>query len=822
VTTHNSPAGRAILLPHHRKQLRESAISDEVANERGYQTVSRDSNATTASRDRLKRCGIPGWARKEPARYPGLLIPLYRATGERIAWQYRPDNPPTVEGKVRKYAAQVGRASVLDVHPFNRDRIVDPSVPLWITEGVKKGDALTSFGACVVTLAGVFNWRSRLASLGDWEDVLLRGREIIVCFDADAETNPNVASAMARLGAWLKSKGAGVVRYVVTPAQINGTATKGADDFLAAGGTLEQLLAAASSKPPDPRTLDAEFSDARLAEVLADEVLADRFCWAGSGMGWMGWDGVRWKSAEVASVHEAVRLYFLDLFTRETAAGADKNRQSALYSLLGRGRITAIVELARGLLLQEPGEFDQHPDLLNTPTGVVDLTTKQLIPHDPALLMTKVTAVGYEPGAEHPDWKTALQALPDGVRDWVQVRMGQAVTGHMTPDDALLVCQGGGENGKTTMFGTAARSLGGYYVLVSDRVLLANPNAHPTELMELRGARLALIEETPEARRLDVARLKKVVGTPQIEARHIHKNSVTFNVTHSLFLSTNYRPLVEETDHGTWRRLKLVRFPYRFRPDPLPLENENDRRGDPALRERMLADEGAQRAALAWLVEGAYRWYAAGQVFPAVPGDVAADTQTWRAESDVLLGYLEDSVVADPAAHVMASELFQDFNAWLTQHGHKPWSDKTFSARLEAYESGTAIRVRRGRKREAEGGLSRRPDVFAATDPPKQYRAWIGLRFRTESDDLREAVEAVEASGNSSVTDVTAKNKSALVSSSRGNLISAVTSVTAQFSEGEAADGQPIWRRRCDVCGERLDAISPHQRAHPECNPAAA
>ena len=32
----------------------------------------------------------------------------------------------------------------LDVHPFCRGRLGDPNAPLFVTEGVKKGDALVS------------------------------------------------------------------------------------------------------------------------------------------------------------------------------------------------------------------------------------------------------------------------------------------------------------------------------------------------------------------------------------------------------------------------------------------------------------------------------------------------------------------------------------------------------------------------------------------------------------------------------------------------------------------------------------------------------
>lgn len=86
----------------------------------------------------------------------------------------------------------------------------------------------------------------------------------MVCFDADARTNMNVLRAMVRLGRWLKSKGVGRVLYLIVPGEVNGRKVKGADDYLAAGGTLDGLLAAATTAEPSTTTADDTFSDARI------------------------------------------------------------------------------------------------------------------------------------------------------------------------------------------------------------------------------------------------------------------------------------------------------------------------------------------------------------------------------------------------------------------------------------------------------------------------------------------------------------------------------------------------------------------------------
>jgi hypothetical protein len=305
------------------------------------------------------------------------------------------------------------------VHPRNASAITDPTIEKWIGEGIKKGDALTTRGVCVISLTGVYNWRSHLGTLGDWEDVLIKGVTWTVCFDSDARLNRNVLRAMVRCGRWLKSRGAYRIYYLIVPAEVNGVAVKGVDDFLAAGGTLEELRAARTTTVPVIGSTDDTYSDARLAETIADDVLADQFMWV-SGIGWLGWDGRRWAEVTDEQVTESVRQYVLDQFAE--AVEAMRNGQSDRQAIdgwrqtLGAGRMRSVLALARGIVERRADELDQDPDLLNTPSGVVDLRTGERLSHDPTLLMTKITSGRYRPGYVHPDWEKALEALPTAER----------------------------------------------------------------------------------------------------------------------------------------------------------------------------------------------------------------------------------------------------------------------------------------------------------------------------------------------------------------------------------------------------------------------
>jgi putative DNA primase/helicase len=737
-----SPLRRVSLLPHHANSL--VGIDEEIVAERGYYSLHRGSDTTDVPMNlaRLKALGIPKAGRDTPSRLPGLVIPQYRPTGEHVGVVYRPDNPPRdpLSGKQRKYLMPAGRPAVLDVHPRNAEYMTDPTVELWITEGTKKADALLSNGLVTAALAGVFNWRSRHGTLGDWEDVQLRGRSVVICFDSDATSNPNVLRAMIRFGRWLKSKGA-KPRYCITPASVHGVSTKGVDDYLAAGGTISGLRDAVIGKEPVIASGDDRFSDARMAEVIADEVLAERFVYTRE-YGWREWDGTRWVDSSDTRVIEEVRQYVLAQFGDCVEAHRGGNGTVDLVDgwrgMLSANRIKTAVAMAAGIVLVVGTVFDRDHDLLNTPSGIVDLRTGDLGPHDPEKYMTKVTSAAYIPGATHPAWDRALEAIPADVHPFYQAFCGQAITGWTMTEDWLLIAHGGGENGKGVINNDGIkRAVGDYALSLSDRVLLSNPSDHPTELMTLQGVRLALLDETPEARTLDTQRLKRVIGQPTITSRRMYKDPVEFDCTHTLLINTNHLPVVNEVDDGSWRRLLSLQFPYRFVKPGQPLERENDRHGDPAIKAQLRTPEG-QAAILAWLIEGSVAWYENDRRMPAVPDRILADTAAWRGKTDQLMAYLEDRLVPAPASHIVSTDLLADLNDWLKDQGHKPWAANKLKDRLEQHPLFKQHRMAFARvRRNPADPASTRPDRAESSWVPvvprqaaAQYTALKGVRFR--------------------------------------------------------------------------------------------
>ena len=223
--------------PRHYTMLHaESGIADEVITARGYRT--------STGYSELKSLGI---ALSCSADAHGLLLPLHTVEGKPGTWYdikadkpvpltiYRPDTPlVTDEGRTLKYLYPKGVSMQLDCPPPCQPSLDDPSVPLWITEGMRKADALVSHGACALDLLGVWNFRGTNAKGGktflpDWQYVTLSGREIRIVYDSDVMEKESVGNALDDLVKSLVRKRARVhVAYLPSA----GGAKVGVDDFL--------------------------------------------------------------------------------------------------------------------------------------------------------------------------------------------------------------------------------------------------------------------------------------------------------------------------------------------------------------------------------------------------------------------------------------------------------------------------------------------------------------------------------------------------------------------------------------------------------------
>lgn len=651
----------------HRGELRALGLTVKMVAERGYRTVE--------APERFDLRDQYGFSDHQTGlgAFPGLLIPMY-APGEATPThaQLKPARRRqrgAAEGP--KYETPAGNGNRLDLHPSVNGHRSDPSVRLWITEGVKKADALTARGEVAIAIAGVWNWRGTVEStggkleLGDFERVAWNGREVYIAFDSDAAVNAQVRTAMIRLAGLMRSRGA-VPHYVIVPGRPE--AKLGVDDYLATGGKVTELVAVALERLPDQ---DADFDLLLLVNALR-EVAAGKIAYVGV-----------WRKTIRYSARTG--LWQIDNPSPGAKFGLKAMRlaRDVLGQLVDDGKIpegrrmaTGMIDAAWRTLLEEGGEFivdpehfDADPELLCCANGVLNLATGALSPHDPIHLMWRSTHVrwtGAYTGKPPPDVDTILGCVDPACRGYLQRYLGMASVGRVD-DEALLVMAGVGENGKTTLLASVKAALGDYAAPVSSRLLTKRGSTeHLTIEADLFGKRFVWVSETDAGDQLDMERVKGLTGGDDRSARRMREDLWTFRPSHTLALATNYLPHIDRSDRGTWRRLRLLDFPYVYTDKPDPTKPA-ERKGDKGLRKRLIGSDSCglenRQGMLEWIVEGARMFLNGG--LGALPAPMVAATERWRESEDAMGTFFAERLVLDSEAWLPVSEVVNQFNEWL-------------------------------------------------------------------------------------------------------------------------------------------------------------
>lgn len=221
-----------------------------------------------------------------------MLIPVWTVDGRSPYHEYRADIPAettdrrTGKRKIKKYRRPPGSGNVLDVHPFVRERLLTGSEPIFITEGVMKGDSLVSIGACAISLFGVSGWRGkvhdpkdpeyddngevikRTGPLDDWAMIDMKGREVFIVFDSDVMIKESVHSALRNLWNFLLGRGA-IVYAIYLPTEPDGDQKIGVDDYIAShpGISVADLMACGTDQLRKPEETPDEFLEAEIKKA---------------------------------------------------------------------------------------------------------------------------------------------------------------------------------------------------------------------------------------------------------------------------------------------------------------------------------------------------------------------------------------------------------------------------------------------------------------------------------------------------------------------------------------------------------------------------
>lgn len=381
--------------------------------------------------------------------------------------------------------------------------------------------------------------------------------------------------------------------------------------------------------------------------------------------GFLVYDGRRWIRDEVGAMdrHSKAIVWEMSLSLENQVV---KDRKLAMeYAAFVKasstnGRIQATIKLAatEPSISRRTGDFDKHPHLLNCRNGIVDLTTGRLFPHDPAMNITQLVDIDYDPAALAPRWDRFLaEVCCDNLElvDYLHRAVGYTMTGE-TKEQNFFFLYGDGANGKSTFLETIRRITGGYSHHLPFEALLQSRNSKPeASFAQLPGKRFVTATEAPASRSWNESALKAMTGQDTLVGENKYEAPFTFTPVSKLWTGANERPAIHGTDEGIWRRVHPIPFLANFRG-----------RGDPDL-DRVLHEEA--QGILAWAVRGAHRWYREGLRAPKV---VTEALDEYRLENDVVHRFILDRCELAAAETTASAIALREFNEWCKRNQERP------------------------------------------------------------------------------------------------------------------------------------------------------
>lgn len=556
--------------------------------------------------------------------------------------------------------------------------------PIYIAEGEKDVETLRALG-----LTATCN----PMGAGKWSDKgyteALRGADCYLLPDHDTPGADHMQHVARQL--------AGTAHTVrIVPGIHTQVSKSDVTDWVHAGGTREQLEATAaatepwmpsplafhaaapaptngthaSTTPAPPTHFDADrlYTDTYNAKALVRDHGANlRYCYPWKA--WLVWTGTHWQR-DTSGVVMRLAKQTVKAMAQLLPTLDDKQAFALLAHIkasLTTAKLKAMLENAQseeGVAVQ-PDEFDRDLFLLNVANGTIDLRTGTLRDTARSDLLTKCLSIAYDPAATCARWESFLDRAMGGKQGLVAFlhrAVGYSLTGS-TIEQCLFILHGPTKTGKTT-FLARLRSLLGPYGTQADMESFMHKDRPEVrnDLADLAGRRVVCAVESQEGRRLNESLIKQLTGgLDQVKARFLFEEYFTYTPQYKIFIGTNHKPIIKDTNQAIWERIRLVPFIVHIPP------KERDKKLDEALQQEL-------PGILAWAVRGCLDWQRRGDLEP--PPEVLSATKEWQDESDVIGRFLAERCVILQQAQVRAQPLWDAYKAWCEAHG-ETWDKQT-------------------------------------------------------------------------------------------------------------------------------------------------
>ncbi|MBX9656151.1 hypothetical protein K2Y11_21250 [bacterium] len=565
-----------------------------------------------------------------------------------------------------------------------------PTETVFIVEGEKDCDNLRSLGLIATTNSG---------GAEKWIDDFnahFKNRNVVILPDNDEPGRKHASKIASRIQ---------TIAASVKIIQLPSLPAKGdVSDWIAAGGTKEQLLELVAKSPTWEPSANATHDNSTKTIVREDNdpfglahAFIDQRCTNENGeLCLRYWQGTFWKysdskyreiptwemSAIISGFVEAESIKICSQQLQLWDGQEEKNRPKPfkVTGALVSNVVNAIGALTNiGSLVELNTWLDgvEGPaECISMQNGIIDLQrliagkSDFQIPHTSSYFSPVVLRYPFDPEADCPKFREVISFnLED---DTERIRLIQEWFGYSltrnTDAQKFLVLQGNGNNGKTVIAAANEAMLGSENVShVGLDVFGIRFGLNPT-----LGKFLNIVGDTGELDRVAEGVIKQFVGGERLSFDRKNKEPIEALPTARLLICCNDPPRIKDRSDGIYRRMIMVPFE-RAIPDERKVQGMD--------KPEWWTRSGELPGIFNWALAGLARLIKNGGVFT-IPKVSVAALEKYRDENNSARSFLKQCCRRNPACKAPKPAVFRLYREWCQERNCHPLGQDPFTKEI--------------------------------------------------------------------------------------------------------------------------------------------
>lgn len=392
---------------------------------------------------------------------------------------------------------------------------------------------------------------------------------------------------------------------------------------------------------------------------------------------WMFWNDKNWQADIFNNVKNFAEVVIEEMKQEAKMTDVEESRKAIISNVKrtlqhsGKEAMIKEAEHIEGIPVLNDS-FDNNEYAFNCASGIVNLRNGEIRQHSRDEMLSKYSPYEVDYKNEPKLWLRFLNEIFEDNEDvvkYLQRVLGYSMTGS-TREQCMFMLIGDGSNGKSLLLDIINEALGTYAATSNVDILLEKHNASQGNLGDvarLNGIRYVVTDEAKLGDKLNESAIKTMTsGIGKIVARFLYGNEFEFTPKMKIFMASNYKPTIRGTDHGIWRRIKVIPFKV-----VIP-----DEKQDKDLKYSLLKE---MPQILGWLIKGCIYWQKYGLQEPNVLKQAQND---YRSEMDVVQRWVDEVCLIGNEYRETSTKLFDNFSNYVKTNKEFQLSHTMFGRNL--------------------------------------------------------------------------------------------------------------------------------------------